>query len=396
MKNKKIYITSLILSALSHSLSALPLDPQHQDIGHDFSLDLRKKFYLYADSESDSILWYAAKESTLAENTAVSNQPNLDLGVFRHNRESYVWLKGAFDIRGSKENLESLRQEAEDLGYALHLAPIKIIQGYVNMEGKHYEHITYQCDETIRHNKSTYPVCYTLDDQGRRNLSDTYIEMKTKAIDDKFFSFQMLAPGSVVPIYDQLVGYDRFMNQFLPEDDPFVGQSWNKLFIASVRVNLSLYKPRDDSNIAQHSRKVEHEIPLSIECVRGGYNTIMSWVSSPYCKKYTEKKVDTVQLNTSKSLFEQARAHENLNKTEALGRLHWAKRCGHISAKMLKHFSQRRVLGKYISLIAPFYPVYIDKETNRLWLAPTAPNNPCPSEKYQEFSIYGYSVSQKI
>tara|TARA_B100001094_G_C18192682_1_gene808373 strand:+ start:423 stop:2147 length:1725 start_codon:yes stop_codon:yes gene_type:complete len=84
----------------------------------------------------------------------------------------------------------------------------------------------------------------------------------------------------------------------------------------------------------------------------------------------------------------QALRIDPLTHNEAIGRIQWAKKCNHINAdKAFKLMYSRDLATGLIHRISkPVYPIYLNKNKNRMWKAPTTHIKECsygPKNKYQ-------------
>lgn len=115
--------------AMGSVSNAAPMDPSEVDISGRFSVDVQRAFHLYADSDNSSLVWYVAKQGTIALSGAGNGRaPRPRFSVYAKRPwsgvlagEELVYFGGAFDTTGIRGDL--LKLEAEARGQGLRISP---------------------------------------------------------------------------------------------------------------------------------------------------------------------------------------------------------------------------------------------------------------------------------
>lgn len=123
MKTKISLVAATLIAATTLPVLAAPLAQNERDITGLFSVDVQRKFNLFADSDHRDLVWYVPKEGQVAINGATTASPKPRFSIVSRYSTSGVFagqeqavLGGAFDTSGSRGDLLRLESEARAKG----------------------------------------------------------------------------------------------------------------------------------------------------------------------------------------------------------------------------------------------------------------------------------------
>jgi hypothetical protein len=376
-KTKKLMLS---LPFVSLSTLALPLDPNIKSIAHLFSQEVQNNFHVFADTRSEHLMWYIPKHSSIANDKTQFQTPEIDIGNMTIssddmlNGQSAVWVQGAFSLVGEPAALQILNNEATTLGYRLELAPLHVSDAKILTQGISATSINYSCDDVVIHQGKEYPICMTLDQDSNQSDFQEVIKLQTRRTHKKYFGFHFLALEFYPEEYKNIMGY------YDQNTDEHIGMNWSDRFLGSAEVEVTTYKSSGTRPVPSH--QMTYQIDLSIDCLQGGWDKPVQWVENAYCKKASDQTSETIQLNPTKSFYDQVKTFDALSKQEATQRVMWAEKCGDISSNDAFHMLNRPVYRgsnrhAYTPSRQPNYPFYTNAQQTSLWKAPTVTSEPC-------------------
>lgn len=381
IKIKPLFL--IILGLFVYRLAyALPVSSSVKPVSADIDPQMHLDFELYADTHSDSIIWYVPKFAGLARDRSHFNQPNFSIhAVTDYDRHSEFYqekinrMSGVFDLSGHSHLLQKFASMHPN--YRFKLAPFTIDGAYIISESQALEQVSVRCH---------LGICETYDKQNQKIELYELITLKTQhntTSTNPFYSFKATAQPYLTDELKDMMGYH------LPKDDTEAGTIWEHLFKGVMQISVPTY-----STNYQLKQTEQYNISLSLDCIQGGWNKPVEWVNNAFCRTSVTTESNIKTLSDNRSVFDQVRALDYLNKNEALARINWSRKCGHISAKAAQHAMFRFTRhGSKIPLRNPKYPVYLTVDQRKLWIAPQHANMPCSYGPNNKFKNLVYVLS---
>lgn len=235
----------LLLSSLfAYQVHAVPLSPSVKDVAGSFSIDSQRGFYLFADSHSNSLVWFIPKLASIQKvngsPTFSVNEKWISEGPF--NGLQATTFAGAFSTIVDNNQLAQLKVEALMKGYTLKPAQVTGANTRVLLAGfllDNQGQLNVECTEETWNSAwgpVVIPICKAQTPTGEWVPVDFASDFNSSLASTGTVDQTLPFSGETLP------GWDYVINDLLN-----YGSSWDGLIQMSIEWQLPTYNTQVDA-----------------------------------------------------------------------------------------------------------------------------------------------------